>query len=71
MIGIEKHWIESIIQFAKTLYNKCAIQAAAQRLTGGSVTALLNAAVADYLPHALGDALPEELAAGQDGDATP
>ena len=41
------------------------IQEAAKRLTGGSVTALLNAAVADYLPRALGDELPEVLAAGR------
>ena len=47
------------------VYNKSALQAAAQRLTGGSVTALLNAAVADYLPRALGAALPGILADGE------
>ena len=47
-------------------YNGLVIRIAAERLTGGSVTALLNAALADYLPRALGDDLAEVLAMGQE-----
>ena len=43
------------------VYNKGVLKAAANRLTGGSVTALLNAALACYLEQALGNELPEIL----------
>lgn len=46
-------------------YNKAALQAAADRLANGSITTLINAAIADYLPRVLGDDLDAVKAAGK------